>query len=430
MRSSESARDLLIRGIAAARAGSKPEATFYLEWVLRTDAAPDAHLEAWWWLSQVSDDPAQKRRCLEEVLARNPAHPQARRALAVLDGRLKPDSIVDADRLPAPAPPAEEAAAERFTCPRCAGRLTAAREHSTLLCAYCGWRRELSPSGEEVTLPAREFVVAMAAIQAHRRPKGIRTFRCRACGAPYQLAPEALALTCAHCGSTYAIENSESEELIAPDGVIPFRLTRAEAARALIDAGRRPPPNGSLDRPGNRLVGVYFPLWSFDLSGQIRWTGLRYDERRETWVPALGSELVLEKDYLVLASPRFSSEWQRPALAFDVKEAQPFEPAFLADWPAETYQVPMSDAAVRAHAEVFQKISQRADPGAPDRVREVRFDPTGFAIDSFRLLLVPVWAEPEPAVPGEVRAIVNGQTGVVGLPGSRKGWLAKLLGIG
>jgi hypothetical protein len=120
---------LLVRGIAAAKAGSKQEATFFLEWVLRTEGAPDQHLEAWWWLSQVSNDPVEKRRYLEEVLARNPSDHRARRALAILDGRLKPETIVEADRIPERRPiSVGEAPAERFTCPRCGGRSPAASD--------------------------------------------------------------------------------------------------------------------------------------------------------------------------------------------------------------------------------------------------------------------------------------------------------------
>jgi hypothetical protein len=125
MDDSDSIRDLLVRGVAAAKGGYKDEARFFLEWVLRKDAPEDAKIDAWWWLSQVADEPAEVRRYLEEVLGRQPSHPQARRALAVLDGRLAPSSIVDPDHLPpvlseaeGPAREAEQAEASlRFTCP-------------------------------------------------------------------------------------------------------------------------------------------------------------------------------------------------------------------------------------------------------------------------------------------------------------------------
>src|SRR3989304_6396481 len=126
MAASESFRDLLVRGIAGAKGVAKREARFFLEWLLRRGAPEEMQVDAWWWLSQVTDDPAEVRRCIEEVLVRDPAHPQARRAKAVLDGRLKPGSVIDADHLPtAPALPEDAPGGERFACRRCGGRLAA-----------------------------------------------------------------------------------------------------------------------------------------------------------------------------------------------------------------------------------------------------------------------------------------------------------------
>jgi hypothetical protein len=122
-------------------------------------------------------------------------------------------------------------------------------------------------------------------------------------------------------------------------------------------------------------------------------TGRQYDDRRETWVTVTGAQIVLEKDRLVPASPRLAQDWQRAALDFDQKARRPFESAFLADVPAETYQVPMSDAAVVAHAEVFHQTCERARREMPSEVSEVGFDSTGFTIDSFQLLLAPVWLD-------------------------------------
>src|SRR5450756_2189468 len=100
---SDSTHDLLIRGIAAAKGDSKQEARFYLEWVLRSpDAEQPQLVEAWRYLAEISDDPQEKRNCLDEVLARNPTDPEARRALAILNGDLKPADLVDPDRMPAP----------------------------------------------------------------------------------------------------------------------------------------------------------------------------------------------------------------------------------------------------------------------------------------------------------------------------------------
>src|SRR5690349_15469336 len=100
------ADELLSRGLAAATSGDPrdhEEAVFYLEWVLRSKPQPDQEMQAWYWLSRLTNDPVRKRECLEGVLAVRPTHPDARRDLAILDGRLKPADM-RADPTVSPGP--------------------------------------------------------------------------------------------------------------------------------------------------------------------------------------------------------------------------------------------------------------------------------------------------------------------------------------
>jgi predicted nucleic acid-binding Zn-ribbon protein len=416
MADSESVRDLLVRGVAAAKGKSSQEARFFLEWVLRRDAPQDIHVDAWWWLSQVADDPAEVRRCLEEILARDPTHPQARRAVAVLDGRLAPGSIVDADHLPRPsASPGEAKAGERFACPRCGGRLAASADGAWLGCGYCGWRRSLA---SEDAIPEQDFVVAMATGRGHRKPVRTRTFRCTACGAPYILAPEMLSLTCPYCGSPHVVEHADTEELIPPDGILPFRVSDPA------------PSAGEAARDVRTWLGLYLPMWSFDLSGRVPWKGVRQDRQERAPETVTGTLLVMEKSHLVPASRRLPEVWARSALAYDVKALRPFRMAALADWPAETYQVPMSDAAVIAHAEVFDEVRERSRREIPQGVEDVGFDSSEFAFDGFQLILAPIWIGLGGGTSARPVIVVNGQSGVVAAERGRgaSGWLSRLLG--
>lgn len=415
MFSSDGVRDLLVRGIAAAKGGSKQEARFFLEWVLRREAPQEIHVDAWWWLSQVADDPAEKRRCLEETLARDPTHDQARRAKAVQDGRLAPGSIVDTDHLPRQrVSPGETKAGERFACPRCGGRLAASADGAYLGCGYCGWRRSLA---SEETVPEQDFVVAMATGRGHRKPVRTRTFRCTACGAPYILAPEMLSLTCAYCGSAHVLEHADTEELMPPDGILPFRVSDPA------------PSAGEAARDVRTWLGLYLPLWSFDLSGSVPWKGVRQDRQHRVTETVTGTLLVLEKNHLVPASRRLPEAWARSALAYDVKNLRAFRMAALADWPAETYQVPMSDAAVIAHAEVFAAVRERSRQEIPPGVDYVGFDSREFAFDGFQLILAPVWIGLGGGASARPTIVVNGQSGAVGAErGRASGWLSRLLG--
>ena len=143
--------EFFVRGVAAAQDGDREQARFYLERVLYGDADDEQKVEAWYWLSRATDDPAERRRCLEEVLAAVPGHPEARRDLAILDGRLKPEELVDLRRPVAPVAPRgelEPAEVRTYRCPECGGALTFAPAARSLVCQFCGYRGAAPEGGE------------------------------------------------------------------------------------------------------------------------------------------------------------------------------------------------------------------------------------------------------------------------------------------
>jgi tetratricopeptide (TPR) repeat protein len=89
--------DLLLKGIAAARAGRRSEARAILTQVVEQD---ERNEQAWLWLSGVVDSPEDVRVCLENVLDLNPANARARQGLEWLEARYGTAT---------PAPPAEAA---------------------------------------------------------------------------------------------------------------------------------------------------------------------------------------------------------------------------------------------------------------------------------------------------------------------------------
>jgi tetratricopeptide (TPR) repeat protein len=76
--------DLLKQGIAAARAGRKDEARQKLMSVVDLD---EENEQAWLWLSGVVESNADRRVCLENVLALNPNNAAAQKGLRLLDER-------------------------------------------------------------------------------------------------------------------------------------------------------------------------------------------------------------------------------------------------------------------------------------------------------------------------------------------------------
>ena len=421
---SESVRDLMMRGIAAAKAGDKDEARFFLEWALRMEPGAEQKRDAWFYLSEVTADPARKRQYLENILARNPQDPAARRALAIVDGRLKPEDIVDPDRMPAAPEGPEAVGARRFTCPNCGARMGFAPGGGALLCAFCGTRRPLQP---EQALGERDLFLAMAKAQGHARPSAQQVVDCSGCGASFTLPPKTLSLACPFCASALAVQQRVSRELIPPDGVIPFTITR-EQARERLEAWLRSEriEGCAVEAP----AGFYLPVWAFRVGGEVAWRGTVQENGKAERIVS-GREPVMHS-FLAAASRKLPPELAPIVDGFRLEGIAAYDPRFLASWPAETYEISVSDASLearvrslaRARGEIVDLSAEKLQP------ESVTLNSIGLAVESFRLILVPLWMANFTCDGKAFAAAVNGQTGGVRaqrpLRGLR-GWLASLL---
>jgi hypothetical protein len=425
-------RLLLVQGVAAARAGESSEARRYLERLLRAGGEPEEIVEACLWLSYLSSDEAEKRHYLEEILARRPGEPRARRALAILDGRLQHDEIVDPDRLqPVEAGPLETAG-RRFSCPRCASPLVFAPDGAALYCEHCRYQHLLD---QAEAIGEQDFVVTMARAEGHRQPVGLRAFTCEGCAAPFLLSPASLTFTCPYCDATYALADEAIQSLVPPDAIIPFALTEAAAQKA-VDGWLRAHrlPGRALARP------LYLPLWTFDVGGAIHWSGYRQQRRTSAPVGAEAPVFVPERqegDYAILldnypvpACKTLPSALQPLLQQFSFEAAVTFDPGYLANWPAQTYEVTVGDASLQARRAAFQQHEELVRRSLA-RLQQVRLSPAHIDILSYRLVLVPLWLGHYDYESSRYAVAANGQTGTVlgeqPAPGLRR-WLARLRG--
>jgi tetratricopeptide (TPR) repeat protein len=423
--------DLFIRGRAAAKAGEKAEARRYLERVLNLNPPEEERMEALYWLAEISEDPKEQRDCLEEILANNLGDARARRKLAILDGRLKPEEIVDPDRIPAPrAGEMGNGAARSFTCPKCGARMVYAPDGKTLLCEYCESREQLGGARPSRGGESDDFIVAMATAKAQRKPVQARAISCRGCGSNFILPPHIITQTCPYCATPYALEQVEMRQLDAPDGIIPFTIGEQRAKQALrawfqqADLAQRQPRV-------TRGLGIYLPVWLFDVGGQIDWTGQIYKEKRA--VPVSGARVVGEYGLLVPATQKLGADLRPAFWQFDLSVVQPFDLRFLADWMAETFTISAADAALEARRQAQEKLKRQVQAEELDQaVQNFTMRTANMLVESYRLVLLPVWLASYTlgADPRRYELLINGQTAEVLAQkpdGGVTGWVKNLL---
>jgi predicted RNA-binding Zn-ribbon protein involved in translation (DUF1610 family) len=406
---SDSVRDLLVRGIAAVKDGADDEARRYLEWAMRLDPTLDQCIKARLWLSRISDDVTERRAHLEEILFSDPTHSEARRELAILDGRLDPAEIVDPDNVLNVAPDAPQPTrARQFTCPHCGGRMVFDPTGTSLICEYCAQHPHSDALAGDGAVDEQDFVLALATAKGHTHPVATRCYTCQDCGASFVLGPERLSFTCPYCASVYVVEQAEVRKLVPPEGVIPFVVTQDQARRAALEwlAVEKFDTASVIS-----LNGVYLPMWTFDID--VAWKRRRH----------------LEDDVLTPASNTLPQELASVVSSFHLDKLVPYDPGYLADWPAETYDTSVADASIKARAEArllaAERLGKRIEDFGPGVAR--------LSVMSFKLIIVPLWIVRYSYEERQYTVLVNGQTGVVRGEKPSRGileWLSRLAGNG
>ena len=415
--------DLLREGIFHYKVKEFETARNFIERALENADDLQTRAQANYYLSLLTNDPVQKRKYLEETLAIDMTHAEARRALAVLDGKLKANDIVTPDRMPAQVRGTVTVEADRFTCPICGGRMVYAPDGKSLICESCSQNQLLSSTaGSE----EQDFIVAMADGSGHRNPVAVQTFRCQGCGATFVLAPDEISATCAYCGSVHVVAQDEKQQIIEPDSILPMAFDQKKAAYQLIHwvEGMKIKPQRQVQAPR----GLYLPIWTFDIIGSIPWNGMVYRNKRE--VPVSGQKDVNFNDMRMLGSKKLADLMLKTLPEFDLSGARAYDARFLAGWTANLYDLPMAEASLDARQTAVERIRAmiRQDFG---KIQNLSYSTSGIMVSAFKLILVPVWVTDIKTHDQISRVLINGQTGTVQseIPeGGLAGWLEPMLG--
>jgi len=407
------AESLLRSGIIEAKAGQKDTARRYLERTINTSGDFDVLSEAWFWLSKVTDVPTERRTALENCLSIDLRHARARRDLAVLDGKLDEKDIINPDALPTQSTDPTQASVDRFMCPQCGAKMVFAPDGSGLICEHCT-RNQRFVSGREAK--EQDFLIAMATARGHSKPVSMQVFHCKGCGAEFILLPGVVSANCAYCDSPYVVSLEKSRELLQPEGVVPQAFNQKQAARLLVDwvEGNSIKPQGMVAPPR----GIYLPIWTFDIGGGISYYGDKYEanevlqQRASRVVHIEGEYPVHVNDLPIPASRKIARHVSRLLPTFELEHTKPYDPRYLSNWPAEVYDVPMADASLDARSRAYAQLKRKL-PGEITSLFNLKTSSATMAIESFKLVLIPVWLTEIPVDGKQVLVLINGQNGIV-----------------
>jgi len=415
-------KELLRSGIIDAKAGYKESARRYLDRAVYISNDHDVLAEAWFWMSEVLDEASEKRKALENCLAHDLRHVRARRSLAILDGKLKADEVINPDKLPLAPEGLRLANAERFMCPKCGGRMSFAPDGQSLRCEYCSRNQRFSLA-QPGSAHEKDFIIAMATARGHGKPLEQQVFHCEGCGCEFILPPNQISITCVYCGSPHVVNWESEEQLLAPDGIIPHAFDQKRAIQILVEwvKTNKIKPEKQMDLPR----GVYLPLWTFDLGGGIDYVGettgtaeIELGDRQQRKIRVSDCYPVQINDLPIPAARKLSSVFLKLIPTFELRGIKPYDSRYLASWPAEVYDIPMAEASLDARSQGYS-LYKRDLPNLLTPMDLISTSSVKLTVESFRLNLLPIWVTEIPFDGRQHLILINGQNGIIktDLPG-------------
>jgi ribosomal protein S27AE len=399
------------------------------------------HAEAWLWLSATTDDPQEQKSYLEWAIAADPANAAAKRGLGLLTGKInKAELLPEGAEPPTPeAPPAPQpAAVERtFECPRCGAPLAYAAGTEQLECGHCGYSEVIEAKSARGQAHVLDF--ALPTVRGHRWAVGHRLFRCRQCGASTVVQAGSTSEVCPFCGAAALLAAEEDAEMLPPQAILPMRRPAATASADLaawLKQGFFIPDDLARVARGQRLQPVYAPAWCFDATLNARWKARVAvgEGRSRRWEWRTGERIFFYTSHLQPGTRSLPAALLRQAEPFDLAQAVEYQPAFVAGWPAGSYDVSLAQASLEARESMIKDAARqlrfKAAPGHD--VAELSVTSSDFTGMTFQLVLLPLWVGAYQYRQKTYRVLVNGQTGKVA--GERptdwvKVWLLVVAGL-
>lgn len=325
----------------------------------------------------------------------------------------------------------------RYPCPACGAKLTYEPRDGFLTCPYCGHKEKIPESADQIVEHSFEQYLQVRPEQMQQLAANALEVRCQSCGALVTFTPPEVARRCDFCGVDIVAQPKSADPIIAPEGVLPFRVTQQEADTGLRQWLRTRwfAPNAlkQFARP-DAIHGVYLPFWTYDTNTTSYYTGERGDYyyttetyyerdargnqvartrqvRQIRWQPRAGAISRWFDDVLVPATTSLQQNRLEALEPWDLAELKVYDPAFLSGYKAQRYQVDLAGG--------FERVKQIAAAAIRDDVRRdiggneqrIHNVSTHYSGITFKHLLLPVYAGAYRFNQKTYQIVVNGRSG-------------------
>ena len=342
---------------------------------------------------------------------------------------------------------------QEFKCPCCDGAIEFDTSSQKMKCPYCDTEFEveaLKSYGEDLQTPQEEKMSwdnAPGQQWQVDETTGLHTYVCESCGGEIVGDENLSATSCPFCDNPVVMKGQFAGDL-KPDLVIPFKLDKKAAKEALKKhyMGKKLLPKVFKDENHiDEVKGVYVPFWLFDADAEAHiryratrvriWSDSNYNYTETQYYHVSRGGTIGFTAVPVDGSSKLEDALMESVEPFDLADAVEFDPAYMAGFMADRYDVDAEQSIQRAN-ERIKKSTADAFASTAQGYSTIIPVSTGIQLanGTARYALYPVWLLNTTWNGKKYTFAMNGQTGkMVGdLPmdkGLYKKWLWGITGI-
>lgn len=333
-------------------------------------------------------------------------------------------------------PVAQETATQRpvvaFSCPRCNATTAFSAEDGGLTCSYCGYYEP--PAKPIVGKGAEEFEFTVTTVQQAAHGWGVerKELQCQRCGALTIVSPDTLTHSCPFCGSNNVIQQKAAQDKLRPRFLVPFKVQESEchpiASEWLGSSWMTPGALRRLARIAD-FRPIFLPFWTFDATMDADWraevghtkTSRRYNagtKRWEThtktvWKWESGHVHQFVDDLIVPGTTKLSRLILDRIKEYNLQELVAYDGQYLAGLQAQAYDLPLETAWEDGRRQMREQARLACyGQASTSKIRNFSMS-LDFSDESWRYILLPVYAAVYAYQNKSYQVMINGQTGQI-----------------
>lgn len=315
-----------------------------------------------------------------------------------------------------------------YKCPCCDAGLVFSDEAQKLQCGACGNEFEIDAvkafNETEETVDTFSWEAQQSQPLSEEEQATMRSFTCPSCGGEIITDDTTAATFCPYCENPAIIPRAVTGGL-RPDGVLPFKLGKADAKNAfsrLCKGKPLLPKNFASQQRLEKISGVYVPFWLYDCSGSFQgrynatrvrhWSDSRYHYTKTSHYLLLRRATADFSGIPMDGSSKMDNTVMESIEPFDYSQMVDFDTAYLSGFLADKYDVESGTGEGRIRQRVDHAIDEML---APTFLGYTTVIPSQKHLNvthgKARYVLLPVWMLTSRYKDKTYTFAMNGQTG-------------------